>query len=445
MNLTASRRRTWPALLLSLSLLATGGLGAVSLGADAEENEAEAAASEPTPEPTAFPEFDPSTVTVRLDLVSDRFENSVYLADDGAKGPCLYVVEKEGQVWALNPQTNIKNPRPFLDISKVVATGAEQGLHSIAFHPRFRKNGRFFVHYNDATKKGASVVAEFKGRACKPEAKNANNPKPIKRWVDVRKEFPNNNAGWIGFNRKDGKLYVPLGDGGGLPSDPDGLSQDISTPLGKILRIDVDRRDGIAEDNPYVRVVKGKLKPRRGAFRQTWAVGVRDPRRASFDGKTGDFWFGDVGQDRFEQPGWEEVNLVPANSVKRNQDGPNYGWSHVEGADTCHPQNQPDCDPSLYTPPVHSYEVTSGSAVTGGYVYRGKSIPELDGVYVFSDFSDGSIWGLDAEAVYAGHEPTVHRLYDGLEGFVSFGQDDARELYLVTLEGSIYRLGVERR
>ena len=211
------------------------------------------------------------------------------------------------------------------------------------------------------------------------------------------------------------------------------------------MRIAVDRKGGVARDNPYVKVNrKGKVTARGDFNPRTWVRGVRDPRRASFDRKTGDFWFGDAGQDHLGQPGWEEVNLVRAGSVKR-QAVPNFGWSEVEGADTCHPVNGIDCDPTAFTPPVFAYETRPGSAVTGGYVYRGRAIPELDGVYLFSDFTSGIVWGLDADAVYEGVEVTAHQLLDAPQGFVSFGEDDKGELYLVALEGSIYRVSVEGR
>ncbi len=165
---------------------------------------------------------------------------------------------------------------------------------------------------------------------------------------------------------------------------------------------------------------------------------MRDPRRASFDRKTGDLWIGDVGQDRFE-----EVNRVPKGVTKKGGPALNFGWSHVEGASTCHP-NAPDCDPSLYQPPAYTYDkVPPHRAITGGYVYRGEAIPELDGVYLFSDFASGLIWGLDAAAVAAGVDVPAHQLLAAPSGLVSFGQDDDGELYVVSLDGSVYRLGAE--
>ena len=424
------RRRAWPVLLLSAALLASGGLSAVTFGQEDEAAESAEPTLAPTPAPTPYPEWDPATVTLRTNLFVEDFESPVYIVDDGVRSAtCLYVVEKGGMVKVVDP-VGFTRPRPFLDLSKAVASGPEQGLHSIAFHPGFKNNGRLFAHYND--KNGASVVAEFKGAPCKTA-----NKRPTKIILKVEKTYPNNNAGWIGFG-PDGYLYIPLGDGGGRsPGDPDGLGQDKGTPLAKVLRLNINqgKRFTYPSDNPYA---KTKTKKPRGFHQGTWALGLRDPRRASFDRETGDLWIGDVGQDRME-----EVNLIRKGSVPRRGPAPNFGWSNVEGADTCHP-NVPDCDPTLYVAPVHTYDkAPPHRAVTGGYVYRGNAIPELDGVYLFSDFASGFVWGMDAQAVYEGHDVPSHLLLDAPQGFVSFGQDDAGELYLVALDGSIYRLGSE--
>jgi glucose/arabinose dehydrogenase len=453
----SASRRPWPAALLSAVMLAgavlvavplAGSLsGAVAVAAD-EDQPAEASAppAEPTLEPTPYPAFDPSSVTVRVDLLSDEFDAPVYVADDGnpdGKARCLYVVEQAGVVRIWDLDEGYVLDRPFLDIGRLVSTEfPEQGLHSIAFHPDFARNGRFFAHFNDRSKN--AVIAEFKGRPCRPGGKAAS--KPVKTLLKVSQDFGNNNAGWIGFGPKDGKLYIPLGDGGGpRPGDPNRNGQAQSTHLSKVLRIDVDdrraRRYAVPPDNPYVRIVKGKVRARGDWAPETWATGLRDPRRASFDRRTGDFWIGDVGQDI---PG--EIDLVPAGSVKRGKPAPNFGWSHVEGESVCHPVNAPDCDPSQYTPPVLTVdEMPPHRAITGGYVYRGKAIPELAGVYLFSDFISGYVWGLDAGATYEGVEVPAHVLLEGPQGFVSFGEDDDGELYLVSLEGSVYRLGAEER
>lgn len=412
----------------SSAILAQGGGAAEAEAADAEAAEATEATPAPTPERTPYPEFDPGTVTLRLDRFADGFDAPVYIADDGLTGrQCRYVVERGGIVRVILPDGDTRQ-NPFLNISgRLKDIGPEQGLHSIAFHPGFKKNGRLFVHYT--TGKEQSVVAEFRGKPC---GKAGN--KPARIWLNEKQDFINNNGGWLGFG-PDGLLYVTTGDGGGIsPGDPNGYGQTPSTRLGKVLRLDVDRKDGIARGNPYVKAAKnGKLKPRKGFARETWAYGLRDPRRASFDRETGDLWIGDVGQDRYE-----EINRIPQGATKKN-DAFNFGWSDVVGADTCH--NLPECDPTAYDAPVYFYDkVSPQRGVTGGYVYRGELLPELEGVYLFSDIASGYIWGLDADAITEGLDVSAHRLLDAPSGIVSFGEDDAGELYVVSLDGTIYRL-----
>lgn len=373
-------------------------------------------ASEPTPEP--FPTFDPAGLTIRTELVSDGFTTPVYVTGDGTGSKCLYVVERGGIIRLLN--NGLIRPAPYLDISRLVSEGAEQGLHSVAFHPKFKKNGRYYVHYNDA--KGDTRIDEFRGQPCKGTSR----PKPSKRVLTVDQPRINNNGGWIGFG-PDGFLYIPLGDGGGVsPGDPDGLGQSKPTLLSKVLRIDIDRgrRYEIPKNNPYA-------KKRRGFPRETWARGLRDPRRASFDSKTGDLWIGDEGQDRFQ-----EINRIPKGTSALN-----FGWSDMEG-ELCH--NLVDCDPTRYELPVHTYDSTQPQCgVVGGYVYRGEVIPELEGVYLFSDRCSGFIWGLDAEAVAAGEPALAYQLLDAPQRFVSFGQGNDGELFLVALDGGVYRLEAE--
>ncbi len=445
MTQTRSRLHGLVAFALTLALVVVAAVPAVTSGQDKARNTGKGKATateptpepsptptpQPTPEPTPYPAFDPGTLTLRLDLFADGFNAPVFIADDGVpRQGCLYVVERGGIVKIIEASDNSTRLRPFLDISKrLEGIGPEQGLHSIAFHPDFAKNGRFFAHYTDADK--TSVVAEFKGKPC---GRANNKPKTL---LVEKQEYINNNGGWIGFGPDD-KLYIATGDGGGpAPGDPNGIGQSPSTRLGKILRVDVDTDDrfyGIPADNPYVKRGKnGKLQSRRGFEKATWAYGLRDPRRASFDRGSGDLWIGDVGQDRLE-----EINRIPADATKKN-DAFNFGWSDVVGESTCY--NLPDCDATQYDPPQHAYDkVSPHRGVTGGYVYRGELLPALEGVYLFSDVASGYIWGLDADAVIEGFEAPVHQLLDAPRGIVSFGEDDSGELYVVSLDGSIFRL-----
>lgn len=422
------------ALLLAGALMGLAGSAALAVDADATpdpEAVAEPAAPsgaeasstpglETTPVPTPVATFDPASIRLRTDLFVDGLETPVYITGDGTASSCLYVVERGGIVRVVGLDGFLR-PASFLDISSLVLEGAEQGLHAIAFHPDFAENGRFFVHYND--KDGWSQISEFHGSPCRTASS-----KPVKSLLREEQPFVNDNAGWIGFG-PDGFLYIPLGDGGGVsPGDPNGIGQAKPTRLSKVLRIDVNvRKDklyAIPKSNPYA-------KKRKSFPPETWAMGLRDPRRASFDRENGDLWIGDVGQDRFE-----EVDRIPA-----GVSGLNFGWSDMEG-DQCH--NLPDCDPADYELPVHFYDqVSPQCGIVGGYVYRGAAIPELRGLYLFSDFCSGFIWGLDAAAVAAGQEVDAQLLVDAPQGYVSFGEDDSGELYVVALDGSIYRIVAE--
>lgn len=429
MTASRARRRSVVALWLILALASAAVAPGLVAAQDATADPEVAATTGPDPAGEAAPGSSPSPtaeaagVAIRTDLVVDGLVAPVYLADDGVPGKsCLYVVERGGIVRIVDD--NGVRPKPFLDISDLVLVGPEQGLHAVAFHPAFQKNGRFFVHYN-AAPDGDSVIAEFRGRPCKPA-----NQKPVKPSIlTVEQPYPNNNGGWIGFG-PDGFLYIPLGDGGGATGDPDRIGQAPTPLLAKVLRINVDvkrdKRYAIPKDNPY------RKKRKDNVPRETWARGLRDPRRASFDRATGDLWIGEAGQTI------EEVNRIPAGVADLN-----FGWSAVEGASTCH-ANVPDCDPSRYEAPVFAYEqVPPHRAITGGYVYRGDAIRELQGVYLFSDLASGFIWGLDTEAVAAGQPVAADVLLDAPQGFVSFGEDDAGELYVVSLDGSVYRINAE--
>ena len=168
MTQNRSRRQAWSGVLLAAAMVAGIGATTATIGADAEADpEASAVASAaPTPEPTPFPTFDPAATPIRLDLLSDSLDTPVFVTDDGAGRQCVYVVERGGKVFAVDPADGSTKEKPFLDISKLVVVGAEQGLHSIAFHPEFATNGRLFAHYNSARSKGSSVVAEFRGKSC---------------------------------------------------------------------------------------------------------------------------------------------------------------------------------------------------------------------------------------------------------------------------------------
>jgi glucose/arabinose dehydrogenase len=287
-------------------------------------------------------------------------------------------------------------------------------LLSVAFHPEYANNGAVFVDYTDTN--GDTVVARYQVSATDP---NRADPASAEVILSVDQPAANHNGGLLLFGPKDGYLYIGLGDGGGGNGQN---GQDLSTLLGKILRIDVDQTSsdlpfkyGIPPDNPFV--------DQPGALPEIWALGLRNPWRFSFDRVTGDLWIGDVGSATYE-----EVNFQPAASPG----GENYGWNLMEGRE-CRADG--GCDE--FVAPVSGFDRDEGCVVTGGYAYRGTAMPELEGVYLFADYCSGRVWGLlrDASNTWMRLDPVE----TGLR-ISSFGEDAAGELYVVDIQGAIYRL-----
>jgi glucose/arabinose dehydrogenase len=236
--------------------------------------------------------------------------------------------------------------------------------------------------------------------------------------LEVRQPFSNHKGGQLAFG-PDGFLYIGLGDGGS-GGDPYENAQNKNVLLGKILRIDVDRPTvdrpyGIPVDNPFA---AGGGRP------EIFALGLRNPWRFSFDRETGRLFAGDVGQDEVE-----EIDIV----VK----GGNYGWNRMEGTQCYQPRV--NCPREGFILPVAEYRHDEGVAVTGGFVYRGKTLPALQGLYVFGDFGTSTVWTIPATAAPGLRERTLLLPRSGLE-LSSFGEDAQGELYLLDLRGGIYRL-----
>jgi glucose/arabinose dehydrogenase len=236
--------------------------------------------------------------------------------------------------------------------------------------------------------------------------------------LTVPQPYANHHGGDIAFG-PDGLLYIALGDGGS-GNDPDGNGQNLSTMLGKILRIDVDRSEGkkaygVPPDNPFAK--------RKNAAGEVWAYGLRNPWRFAFDPGTGRLFAGDVGQRTRE-----EIDIITK--------GGNYGWNVMEGT-ICTPGVNPKCKPDGFEPPIFDYPRSEGTTVIGGRVYRGSAIPTLCGVYVYGDFGNGRIWGLryDGGAVIE-----QQKLLESGRSISAFGEDEQRDLYVVDYAGEILKV-----
>ncbi len=325
--------------------------------------------------------------------------------------PRLFIVDKRGTIRILEGGALVAEP--FLEVRSLVSGGNEQGLLSVAFHPAYNANGRFFIYYTD--RGNDTQVVEYRVSADPNRAE----PNPVATILSVDQPTRNHNGGLIAFG-PDGMLYIALGDGGG--GDPLEAGQSLATLLGSLLRIDVDNGNpfAIPPDNPFV----GQA----GARGEIWAYGLRNPWRYSFDRQTGELYIADVGQnDR------EEVNAAPGDAA-----GLNYGWNTMEGSECFDPPQ--GCDQTGLTLPVLDYDHDDGCSVTGGFVYRGVALPELTGLYLYSDFCSGFVRSFRL----AGGTATEQREWSGLEpserSVTAFGEDAAGELYIMTDAGNVYKI-----
>jgi uncharacterized repeat protein (TIGR03806 family) len=330
----------------------------------------------------------------------------------------LFVCDQPGLIYVFENRADVQSARVFLDLrDRVGGDHFEEGLLGLAFHPRFRENREFFVYYStlSAAKARASVIARYRVSADDPNAVDKGSEERI---LVVPQPYGNHNGGAIEFG-PDGKLYVPLGDGGAA-NDPHENGQKLESLLGKILRIDVDRKDpglayAIPPDNPFAgaaAALEGGAKARG----EIWAYGLRNPWRMSFDRLTGECWIGDVGQDL-----WEEIDVIVR--------GGNYGWKNREG--------RHDFDPKAKSAggapidPIWEYPRSEGKSITGGVVYRGALLPELYGAYLYGDFVTFNIWALR----YDGKQATSnHLIARSSLPVTAFGEDEAGEVYLAALE-----------
>lgn len=343
---------------------------------------------------------------VRLQLVASGLARPVYLTHAGDGSGRLFIVEQAGRirVWA----DGALLATPFLDIRDRVTAGGEMGLLSVAFHPEYGSNGRFFVNYTTGSAETRRTnITEYRAP---PRSDAADRVERI--ILQIRQPFANHNGGLNLFG-PDGMLYIGMGDGGS-GGDPQNNGQRLDTLLGKLLRIDVGGGGPyrVPPDNPFV--------GRAGARPEIWAYGLRNPWRFSFDRQTGRLFLGDVGQNA-----WEEIDLIVR--------GGNYGWRIMEGA---HCFAEPTgCSQTGLELPIAEYGHASGCSVTGGYVYRGRRVPALAGRYLFGDYCSGTIWTLTE----AGGRWEVAQLLSTDLNISSFGADESGELYVVDHGGRIYR------
>jgi uncharacterized protein (TIGR03437 family) len=324
----------------------------------------------------------------------------------------LFIVQQNGRIHIIRAGALVE--RPFLDIASRTVGGGERGLLGLAFPPAFGEKRHFYVNYTD--RQGDTVIARYRVSG-DPDAADASSEDVILR---IDQPYSNHNGGQLRFG-PDGYLYIGMGDGGSA-GDPQNNAQNPSVLLGKMLRIDVEGGAapyGIPPDNPFAVETGGRD--------EIWALGLRNPWRFSFDRNTSDLWIADVGQNRAE-----EVNFTPAAS----RGGENYGWDIMEGLQ-CYPATA-TCSGEGLQPPILEYAQTQGNcSVTGGFVYRGRRFPALQGSYIYGDYCTGRIWGVRRE----GGNWVNRLLLDSDLAISTFGEDEAGEIYAADHGGgAIYRI-----
>ena len=363
---------------------------------------------------------------LRADLVISGLARPVFATSPVGDFHRLFVVEQRGSngtasradIRILDLETRTMYPKPFLTVSPV-NTSSEEGLLGLAFHPNYANNGYFFTYHTNTS--GNNVVTRWQVSGTNPDSAN-----PLSATTIMTLNHPgqaNHNGGWIAFG-PDGFLYIGTGDGGGSGDAPNN-AQNLNSPLGKMLRIDVDSGSpyGIPPSNPFFGGPQ---------LQEIFYWGLRNPWRDSFDRATGDIYIGDVGQNQYEEIDWRPA--ADSGNI-------NFGWRLREGLHCFNPTV--NCDPlGITTDPIHEYSHSQGCSITGGYVYRGCAIPDLDGTYFFGDYCEGTVWSFRYNGVTMTdfQDRTAELGLVGVSSLVSFAEDNYGEIYLLYQSGSIYKL-----
>lgn len=375
----------------------------------------------PSPEPT----IGAVTVPERIEITEafprlPDIERPVAMVEVPGERRML-VASQDGLIVSFEKDPEAAELATVLDMrGEVRRDGLEEGLLGLALAPDFETSGYVYLYYGPTEGELRTVLSRFETDGSGPNLRIVRESELL--LLTVPQPFHNHNGGQLAFG-PDGMLYLALGDGGSA-GDPQGNAQDISRNLlGSIIRIDVSNA---TPEQPYTIPPDNPFAGQPDVKQETWAYGLRNPWRFSFDRETGDLWAGDVGQDRVE-----EIDLI--------ERGGNYGWPVYEGTN-CFRAND-GCDAGDYIAPVAEYSHDDGHcSVTGGYVYRGSAVPELRGVYVYGDYCSGAMWGFDASAAAAGNDVEPVQWLEQGPMIASFAEDLDGELYVLSYQGRIYRI-----
>ncbi len=376
---------------------------------------------QPTPRPTQNPGIE-NQFSLTNAFPNLSFENPLDIQNPADGTNRIFIAEQRGVIRVLsNPPNTLVNDisarnassSVFLDIENQVLEGGEQGLLGFAFHPDFANNGHFYVHYI-ASNPRRNVISRFSVSPTNPDSADIQNELIL---LEIPQPDTNHNGGQLVFGPQDGYLYISIGDGG----DDSNESQNLTSLLGTIIRIDVDNPQGqlnygIPPSNPFANNPSGLRE-------EIYAYGLRNPWRVAFDVVSGSLWSGDVGQNSRE-----EINII--------NNGGNYGWPIVEGTLCFTPPA--GCNPSDFELPVLEYGRNQGGSVIGGVIYYGDEFPELFGRYIYADFISGRIWALDYDG--ANVVDNIELLQFNPFSIVAFGLDEQGELYIASFDGKVYQL-----
>jgi glucose/arabinose dehydrogenase len=376
-------------------------------------------------------------IKIKIHLITEGLTSPVGLQTPGDGSSRLFVIEQSGKIRIIKNSALL--PTPFLTITDKLdglnIAYSEKGLLGLAFHPQYKTNGRFFVYYSAPYHSSGfdhkSILAEYKVSSSNPDIADVQET----IIMEIPEPESNHNGGCLQFG-PDGYLYIGLGDGGGAGDrhGSKGNGQDLTTVLGKILRIDVDaeRPYKIPPGNPYASSSGNERK-------EIYAYGMRNPWRFSFDPVSEKLFCADVGQNK-----WEEVDII--------EKGKNYGWRLMEGSHCYDPES--GCESKGLSLPINEYDHKTGISICGGFVYRGKSFPSWQGIYFFGDWS-GKLFYLrqDADKKWLRGEVIVEgkRTNDTGLKINSMGIDENGEILLVTQDsfgpksktGAVYRIGLQ--